>query len=220
MKGKLYKRRKAKKEVQFKEARDMIKNVVFDLGRVLINFEPEAYLRGLFPQHPSFEALRKAIFGSAEWVMLDRGVIDQAEAQIRLTNQHPDFKEEIKTVLADWFAMLTPISVNVELLPELKDKGYRLYVISNFHEEAFAHVMAQYEWFQLFHGIIVSYEHRVLKPEPQIYRELLERYNLVAEECLFIDDVAANIEGARRMGMEAILYKSPDQLRRDLTTAL
>ncbi len=198
----------------------MIKNVVFDLGQVLINFRPESYLRNLFPNHPQIDLVQRAVFGSTEWLMLDRGVIDQDEAELRLINQHPHLKEEISAALADWFAMLTPIEDNVQLIPGLKEQGYGLYVISNFHEDAFLHIRAKYDWFKLFDGLVISYRHQVLKPEPQIYKELLDGYQLQGNECLFIDDSAANCEGARRMGIEAILYQSPDQLKRDLTRFL
>ncbi len=198
----------------------MIKNIVFDLGQVLINFQPEAYLQGLFPDHPQIDVLQKAVFGSPEWLMLDRGVIDQREAEIRLANQHPQFKQEIKAAFADWFNMLTPIEENVALLPDLKERGYGLYVISNFHAEAFAYIKERYAWFKVFDGMVISYEHQVLKPEPRIYSLLLESFQLVAAECLFIDDGPANVEGARRAGMEAILCHSPDQLHRDLKRKL
>ncbi|MCK9524370.1 MAG: HAD family phosphatase [Limnochordia bacterium] len=198
----------------------MIKNIVFDLGRVLINFQPEAYLRGLFPHNPQIESLQKAVFGSIEWAMLDRGVIDQAEAELRLTNQHPHLKEEIAATLAGWFVMLTPIEANVRLLSQIKEQGYGLYVISNFHQAAFAHIEAQYKWFRLFDGLILSFQHQTMKPEPQIYQDLLLGFQLRGEECFFIDDVAANVEGARRMGIEAILYQSSDQLRSALAHLL
>ncbi|MGI6650169.1 MAG: HAD family hydrolase [Limnochordia bacterium] len=198
----------------------MIKNVVFDLGRVLINFQPEAYLQRLFPGHTEIGFLRSAIFGSPEWLMLDRGVIDQAEAEIRLINQHPQFKKEIQAAFADWFSMLTPIEENAALLPELKGKGCGLYVISNFHADSFAYINGRYSWFKLFDGMIISCEHQVLKPEPRIYSLLLERWGLLAKECLFIDDVSANVEGARRMGMEAILYESHEQLLKELQSRL
>ncbi|HBN95759.1 MAG TPA: HAD family phosphatase [Firmicutes bacterium] len=201
---------------RFEEGADMIKNVVFDFGQVLINFQPEAYLRGLFPRYHQIDLLQKAIFGSAEWILLDRGVIDQAEAELRLTNQHPHLKEEISAALADWFVMLTPIEANVELLSQIKEQGYGLYAISNFHEAAFGYIQARYEWLRLFDGMIISFQHQLLKPEPQIYRELLEGYGLHGEECLFIDDVPANVEGARRMGIKAILYQSPNQLHNEL----
>lgn len=198
----------------------MIRNVVFDFGQVLINFQPETYLRMLFPHSHQIDGLKKAIFGSAEWIMLDRGVIDQPEAELRLINQHPSFQDEISVALAHWFSMLTPIEANVELLPQLKKDGYGLYAISNFHEAAFAYILEQYGWLSLFDGMVISFQHRLLKPEPQIYRQLLTGHGLRGEECLFIDDVPANVEGARRVGMDAILYESPSQLRRELSKRL
>lgn len=204
----------------FEEAADMIKNIVFDLGQVLINFQPEEYLQRLFPQHSHSKTLQKAIFGSVEWLMLDRGVIDQEEAQVRLISQHPHLRHEITEALSHWFTMLTPIEENVELLPQIKERGYGLYVISNFHKDAFAHIEAKYDWFGLFDGLVISCHHRLLKPEPQIYLELLRGFQLLGEECLFIDDIASNVVGARRMGIEAILYQSPEELRRDLALLL
>ncbi len=198
----------------------MIRNIVFDFGQVLINFQPEGYLRGLFPHHPQIGLLQTAIFGSPEWVMLDRGVIDQPEAQLRLTNQHPHFKEEITAAFANWFEMLTPIEANVALLPQIKEQGYGLYVISNFHGAAYEYIEERYDWLKLFDGMILSYQHQVLKPEPRIYRELLERYQLRGEECLFIDDVSANVEGARQTGIKAIHYQSPAQLFSVLSSEL
>jgi putative hydrolase of the HAD superfamily len=112
--------------------------------------------------------------------------------------------------------MLTPIEDNVAILRQIKQRGYGLYIISNFHEAAFKYIQARYQWFGLFDGMILSFQHQVLKPEPQIYWQLLQEYRLKAEECLFIDDVAANVEGARRLGLQAILYQSPQLLRRDL----
>ncbi|HHT91848.1 MAG: HAD family phosphatase [Bacillota bacterium] len=194
----------------------MIRHIVFDLGNVLISFDPEAYLRELFPGYPRIDRVQKALFGSPEWLMLDRGVIDQTEAELRLTNQHPELKDEIKGALTHWFGMLTPIEDNVAILRQIKQRGYGLYIISNFHEAAFKYIQARYQWFGLFDGMILSFQHQVLKPEPQIYWQLLQEYRLKAEECLFIDDVAANVEGARRLGLQAILYQSPQLLRRDL----
>ena len=143
----------------------MIKNVVFDLD----GFD-KLSARGLpaeaLPGHTQIGFLRSAIFGSPEWLMLDRGVIDQAEAEIRLINQHPQFKKEIQAAFADWFSMLTPIEENAALLPELKGKGCGLYVISNFHTDAFAYIKERYSWFKLFDGMIISCDIRCLSLNP------------------------------------------------------
>ena len=108
----------------------------------------------------------------------------------------------------------------MELIYDLKKKEYGLYALSNFHREAFAHVYKKYEWFQLFDGMIISYAVQALKPEPAIYEALLTGYDLEPERCLLIDDLLANIEGGRQLGIRGIQYQNHAQLIRDLEQIL
>lgn len=196
----------------------MVKNIVFDLGQVLVNFNPEQFLQNLFADPGDRQALLRIVFQSPEWLMLDRGVITQDEAQERLINQHPHKADHIKLVLDRWLSMLTPIAPSVELVHLLKEHGFGLYVISNFHLIAFDYITERYDWFKLFDGLVISCHTHSLKPEPDIYQTLLKKYSLNPRECLFIDDSPANVEGARQMGMHALQYISPEQLRQDLRT--
>lgn len=198
----------------------MIKNIVFDFGRVLINFEPKELLEHLFSDPDDRKELHRIVFSSPEWLMLDRGVITQEQAIDRLSNQHPTWRDEIRVVMDNWFPILTPIESSVELIPFFKERGFGLYVISNFHRSAFDYIYSKYEWLQLFDGIVLSCDTKSLKPEPHIYETLLQTQNLTAHECLFIDDALANVEGARQVGMQAVQYTSPIQLRQDLTRIL
>lgn len=198
----------------------VVRNVVFDLGGVLLNWDPVTYLKGLFQGTGQVALLHKVVFGSAEWVMLDRGVITECQAIERLVNQHPSLKEAIELVFSRWMEILVPIPSTVEVLKKLKQKGYPLYVISNFHEEAFAKVFAANAWFQLFDGLIISSEIKVLKPEPAIYQALLDRFSLQPQECVFIDDLLVNVEGARQMGLKGIHYQNAAQFATKLGAML
>ncbi|MGI6693644.1 MAG: HAD family hydrolase [Limnochordia bacterium] len=197
-----------------------LQNVVFDLGNVLLMFNPGEYLAGLFDDAELAGRLQRAVFCSPEWYMLDRGVITQEEAVWRLTRQHPDLASGITQTFADWFSMLKPISANVEVVRSLKKSGYPLYVLSNFHKAAFEYVYGKYEWFNLFDGLIISYQHQTLKPEPAIYQTLLAVYALIPEDCVFIDDSLANLAAASEFGIKGIHYQSTDQLRLELNYIL
>lgn len=197
-----------------------IRNVIFDLGNVLLKFNPGEYLESLFDQPELVQRLHRAVFSSPEWCMLDRGVITQEQAVNRLIKQYPDLAAEITVTFADWFSILKPISSNVEVVRSLKKSGYRLYVLSNFHKAAFEYVYEKYEWFSLFDGLVISYQHQTLKPEPAIYQILLARYTLIPEECVFIDDSLANLAAASEFGIKGVHYQSPDQLRLELNFIL
>ncbi|NLM41962.1 MAG: HAD family phosphatase [Firmicutes bacterium] len=197
-----------------------IRNVIFDLGNVLLKFNPGEYLESLFDQPELVQRLHRAVFSSPEWYMLDRGVITQEQAVNRLIKQYPDLAAEITVTFADWFSILKPISSNVEVVRSLKKSGYRLYVLSNFHKAAFEYVYEKYEWFSLFDGLVISYQHQTLKPEPAIYQILLARYTLIPEECVFIDDSLANLAAASEFGIKGVHYQSPDQLRLELNFIL
>lgn len=197
-----------------------IRNVIFDLGNVLLDFKPWEYLETLFYDDDLVGQLHKAIFNSPEWFMLDRGVITQEQAIARLNSQHPHLAEGIQMAFADWFSILTPIASTVDVLRQLKQEGYGLYVISNFHEAAFDYVYNKYDWFSLFDGLIISCHVQALKPEPAIYQALFDKYGLIPEQSLFIDDSIANIEGGRQLGVAGIHYQTATEFEVELELIL
>lgn len=197
-----------------------IKNVIFDLGNVLLKYNPEDYLSTLFSGEELVNRLHRVVFTSPEWFMLDRGVITQEQAVKRLVMQYPDLDQEIPLVFADWFSMLRPISSSVEVLRNLKRSGYKLYALSNFHHAAFEYVSKKYDWFNLFDGKVISYEHQALKPEPAIYQILLGSYHLIPEQCVFIDDSLANLAAASEFGIRGIHYQNSEQFKLELNYIL
>ena len=146
------------------EKRMSIKNIVFDLGRVLIKFEPKEYTEKNVPEEKR-EAFYNGIFGSDEWQMLDRGTLSYEDAKKIFKERVSGVDKEIDRLFdADLFEILQPIEENVKLLPELKKK-YNLYILSNFHQPAFEHIFKKYDFFRLFDGHTVSCYYYLLKPE-------------------------------------------------------
>ena len=194
----------------------MIKNIIFDIGNVLLQFKPLEYLKKTFDDDLIEEILYKEIFKSEEWLHLDRGTLTQAEAVNIISLRNPNYKIHIHECMDNWIDLLTPIEGTVKILNELKESGYKLYLLSNFHSLAFETIYSKYDFFKHFDGGIISYKENLLKPEAEIYTKLLETYNLNAEECLFIDDTLANIEAAKRLHINTLHFDNCETLEQNL----
>ncbi len=199
----------------------MIKNVVFDMGRVLIHWQPDHFMdkKGV-PDHLR-EDIRREVFDTVEWVQLDRGVITDDEAIEIMRGRLPqEAHSYVRPLVSAWWTdCLEPMEGIAELLEELKGLGYRLYVLSNATPRV-------YEYFdripgsQYFDGRIFSADWKEMKPEREIYQTLLRQFDLKPEECFFIDDVAVNVEGARLAGIHGTIFRADAaRLRRDLRAA-
>jgi HAD superfamily hydrolase (TIGR01509 family) len=195
----------------------MIKNVIFDIGNVLLEFNPLEYLKRTFNDDNIEKFLYKEVFQCKEWLHLDRGTLTQDEAIKIISLRNPEHEAHIKKCMNNWIDILSPIEGTVKILNELKENGYKLYLLSNFHSLAFETVYSKYEFFKHFDGGIISYKENLLKPESEIYSKLLDTYNLNAEECLFIDDTLVNIETASRFGINTVHFESCEKLRKSLS---
>lgn len=193
----------------------MIKNVIFDLGNVLLNFEPKEYVKSKVVEE-KIEEIYESIFKSEEWPMLDRGTITEERAKVNIINRKMENEEFINSVFENWYDILTPIESSVEILRKLKERGYKVFYLSNFHLAAFEYVTKKHNFFGLFDGGVVSYKEKLLKPEKEIYEKILSEYNLEPEETLFIDDMEANVTAAIKSGIKGIVLKNPIDLKEEL----
>lgn len=193
----------------------MYKNIIFDLGNVLISFNPMEYLKSKISEE-KIQEVYKAIFQSEEWIMLDRGTITEKEAINNIIEKNSIYRDDISLAFEDWYAILKPIEETIKVLEDLKRKGYNIYYLSNFHELAFKEVSTKNSFFELFDGGVVSYEEKIIKPEEEIYRLILKRYNLTPSETIFIDDTKVNVEGAEKLGITTIFLENPRKLREEL----
>jgi putative hydrolase of the HAD superfamily len=198
----------------------MIKNVIFDLGNVLISFSPADYLKKKnYPEHIR-NIIMNDIFHSEEWRKLDEGIISVGEAIESISARSALNREEIALIFNLRIDIMFPLDENVRLLPGLKKRGFSLYYLSNFHLDTFETVSNDYFFFRHFDGGVVSAEVKMAKPDIRIYELLLTKFGLKPSECLFIDDTGINIESAARAGMKVLDTLGSENITEILETEL
>ena len=194
----------------------MIKNIIFDLGNVLLNFKPDEFLLRFTHDKEYIDQFVSKVTRSKVWLELDRGTKSVENARTFFLSKYPQEKDFLELFFDQWMDMLTPIEENLKILKELKKLGYRLYILSNYIKEAFNYINKKYKFFSLFDGQIISGFENVIKPEKKIYELLLIRYTLIPEECLFIDDVLFFLKPAKRLGIKTIWNRPITDLREEL----
>jgi len=194
----------------------MIKNIIFDLGNVLIKFKPNEFLLRFTQDKEYIDQFVSKITRSKIWLELDRGTNSVENAQNSFISKYPNEKDFIEQFFDQWMDMLTPIEENIKILEEIKRLGYRSYILSNYIKEAFSYISSKYSFLSLFDGQIISGVENVIKPEKAIYELLLSRYNLVPEESLFIDDILFFLKPAKKLGMKTIWNRPETDLREEL----
>lgn len=194
-----------------------IKNIVFDFGGVLLDWNPRYFYRGHFSDKNEMEHFLAHVC-TDEWnAEQDRGR-PFAEGVKKLQKEHPKYHDEIQLFTDKWESMLkSEIHHGVNLLKKLKEKGYKIYGLTNWSAETIPTAFRKYDFFKLFDGIVVSGEEKFIKPDKRIYQILLERYNLNAEESLFLDDSPANVKSANELGFEGILFDNIENVEKQLT---
>lgn len=183
----------------------MIRNIIFDLGNVLISFRPSEYLDKNEYSEEHKAKILSDIFHAKEWLQLDNGDITLPEAIESIAENSSLSREEIAHIFNLRTDIMLPLDQNVSLLPELKKKGFRLYFLSNFPIDIFHEIKSGYYFFNYFDGGVISAEVRYSKPSSRIYEILLENYSLKSEECLFIDDLEVNVKAAEAIGMTGLV---------------
>jgi len=190
----------------------MVKNIVFDIGNVLIKFDPLAYLTQEYRDFETVMILYQEVFQSKEWALLDEGLIDEEEAVRRISEKIPQHKETVEKLIKTWeYFLIEEMKASTYFLKFFKEKGYKLYALSNYPRRGFLYTEEKYDFFKLFDGKVISYEVKTLKPDFEIYDLLLKKYSLKPEECIFIDDSYPNVEAARILGMKAVHFRQTSQ---------
>lgn len=193
----------------------MIKNAVFDIGSVLLKFTPIEFLKSKYNDEDLVKKLYKNIFASNEWVELDRGTITYEDATKEFCRRDPENTEAIKKVMDTWHEMHVPVEGTSEFLKALKKKGYKIYLLTNYHLKAFEIISKKYDFIRNVDGEIVSARVKLLKPDPAIYKALVDKYSIKPEESVFIDDREENVEAARKLGFYGIVFKNADELKKE-----
>ena len=184
----------------------MIRHIIFDMGNVLLRFDRELFLDRLGVTGEDRKLLMREVFLSVEWVMMDRGALDEPEAEERMRTRLPErLHGAVHELTSRWDQPILPIEGMYELVEELKQKGYGVWLLSNASHR-------QHDYWPrcaasaLFDGTLISADHGLMKPQREIYELCLERFGLKPEECFFVDDSPANIEGASRCGIAGMVF--------------
>ena len=194
----------------------MRKVIVFDLGGVLIDWNPRYLYRKILDHENDIDFFLSEIC-TPEWNIQQDGGRSLAEATAERIALFPEKQSLIEAFYDRWEEMLSgEIVETVEILRELKAKGEMLYALTNWSGETFPIALQRFEFLQWFEGTLVSGSENLAKPDPAIFNLLLHRYNLQAENCLFIDDSKANVEAASNIGFETHHFTEASQLRREL----
>jgi 2-haloacid dehalogenase len=194
-------------------------NVVFDLGNVLLRWDPRFLYRKIFDDEAKMEWFLANVC-TMDWVIeQDRGR-SYADGVALLIGKHPEFAQEIAAFDQRWQETLPhAIDGTVEILQELDAKGVPLYAITNWNGPKYHDAKARFPFLQKFRDVVVSGDERLLKPGPEIFQMLCRRNGLKADDCFFVDDNAANVLGAEAVGMAGHQFTEPEHLRRALTEA-
>ena len=198
----------------------MIKQILFDMGQVLLVFDRQLFLNRLDVTEEEKQLLLREVFLSVEWVQMDRGIKNEKTAlECMCRRLPPHLHAAAEELVCRWDQPILPVEGMYELVQELKEAGYGIYLLSN------ASIRQHVYWprlpvSSLFDGKIISADHGFIKPQPEIYDICLNAFGLKPEECFFIDDVPGNIEGALCRGIAGTVFHGDVQLlRRQLKEA-
>jgi len=197
-----------------------VKNWVFDLGAVLLEWNPQAILSTFTSNNDQHALLMKEIFQHPDWLAMDRGQLSE-ELAIPRAAQRTNFTPQQISVLFDIVReSLTIIPDTLEILEKASARGMNLYCLSNMSPENFHYLNQKYEFFEHFHGVVISGFENTVKPEKKIYQILLQRFSLNPSESLLIDDRPENTQSALELGMSAITFTPNADCYQKITDAL
>lgn len=192
----------------------MIKNYIFDIGNVIVSFDPVSYFEKRLPKKKMDYAC--SLVFNEDWEKLDEGIYTGEQIRQRQLKKHPAYYEQIQFIHDHWLEMMSLKEDTISYLKELKRQGNAIYLLSNIGEESHAYLQAKYGFFDLVDGMVLSYEERLLKPDVRIYQRLLEKYNLQAKECMFFDDKKENIATAKTLGMHGVVFEHLAQVKKEV----
>lgn len=196
---------------------DKINTIIFDLGGVLIDWNPRYLYRKIFKTEEEVTWFLENICTS-EWNDQQDAGRSFEEATRELIMKHPELKEPISAWYGRWQETISgPIEGTVDILREIKEsKQYRLYALTNWSAETFPWAMKNFDFLHWFEGIVVSGVEKCRKPLPRFFKILFDRYSIDPSEAIFIDDNIQNIHGANALGLKTITFRNPEQLAEEL----
>jgi putative hydrolase of the HAD superfamily len=191
-------------------------NIVFDLGRVVVTWEPEVVIAKVFADPTVQARVRTQIIEHADWIALDRGTLPRQDAIVRAAKRTGLSEADVTEFLRQVPSSLVAIPGTVDLLYRLKAKGHALFCLSNMHVASIDHLEKSYTFWEVFAGMVISCRLNLCKPEPAIYNYLMETYGLEGADTVFVDDTEVNLSAAAQFGIHTIKFESPAQCESQL----
>lgn len=194
----------------------MIKNIIFDIGNVLASFRWKDLFQELGFTGEAFERIAEAtVLHPTMWNEFDRSLMSDEEIIAKCIERAPEYEKEICLLFDTTAGLVEEYPYSYEWIKGLKEQGYKVYLLSNYGKTSFeaARDKRRLSFLPLVDGAVISYEEKMVKPEPGIYEALLRKYDLKAEECVFLDDKPENIEAALALGFHGIVVESYEQAK-------
>ena len=186
----------------------MIKNIVFDLGNVIFSFDPKTFFSKYLNNEILSNELCNLILNHKTWKEYDLGLVSLEDVKKTYVSIKPEYKNEINEVLDKWTDILTPIDLMANKMKSLKSRGYKIYILSNLSFDAYHYIWKHYDFIHLNDGRVLSCEEHINKPDRRIYEILIERYNLIPDETIYLDDLINNVEMGNEVGLNSIHVKN------------
>ena len=186
----------------------MIKNIIFDVGKVLVEYDPDGMMKKLGFDEETLQTVNQAVFQNELWNESDRGVLSPEELLEAFIANNPAYEKEIRQVIDAVGDTISLMPYAVEWVKGLKERGYHLYILSNYAEYTYEKTSHKMEFLPYMDGVVFSYRCRLIKPEKEIYEYICKTYELKPEESVFLDDRKDNVEAARNMGMHGIVFEN------------
>jgi putative hydrolase of the HAD superfamily len=191
-------------------------NLVFDLGGVVVRWDPDAIVAGVFSDLQVRQKIKAGVFEHADWLELDRGTLGRDEAITRAAQRTGVPVPDIRRLLHAVPPSLVVFPETVELMRRLERKGYPLYCLSNMHFASIEYLEKTHTFWEVFRGRVISCRLNLCKPEPAIYEHLLRTFGLEARDTIFIDDVRKNLDAAAQLGIRTLRFENAAQCEREL----
>lgn len=182
-----------------------INTVIFDLGNVLVKYDWETFLKSFGFEENTYRAVADAVFLSDVWQWGDAGLSPEEELRLFI-EQAPEFEKEIRMVYEKLAGCISKYEYTDQLIAYYRKKGFKIYYLSNYSEDVYNKTKEELSFIESFDGGVFSYKEKCIKPDEKIYQILLERYEIIPETALFLDDREENIEAAKRLGIQGEVF--------------
>lgn len=204
-----------RQKLTFKD-KTVVKNIIFDIGNVLVAFGYEAYFKKFGIEGDMLKRIIRATVGNEAWNEIDRGVLTEEDVLNEFIKFDPEIEKELRMVYEDFNGLLVQFDYTRDWIRELKAAGYKVFCLSNMSTKALRECAEVFDFISDLDGHVYSCDVKLCKPDREIYELIMEKYSLVPEETVFVDDLAVNVDAAKACGMKGIVFQNKEKATEEL----